>query len=155
MNKILISSIIASALLCSTLAAASPITFTANLTPELAGATGSGSVWLEFDSLAHTLGISADWSGLSGTTTVAHIHCCTAAPGVGTIGVAVTPMTLPGFPSGVSAGSYDIVVDLLATESYTGSFVTNFGGGTVPGAEAALLAGLQSGSANLASGKSC
>ena len=38
----------------------------------------------------------ASFSGLSGTTTVAHIHCCTASPGTGTIGVAVTPVTLPG-----------------------------------------------------------
>jgi hypothetical protein len=147
MKKIGIFSIIVSGLLFSSLAQASPITFTASLAPEAAGATGSGSVWLEFDTDVHTLGINTEWSGLSGTTTVAHIHCCTAVPGIGTIGVAVTPTTLPGFPTGVTSGSYSIEIDLTASASYTGGFVTTFGGGTVTGAEAALLAGLQSGSA--------
>jgi hypothetical protein len=146
MKKIGVIVIIFSALL-SAFAQAGPIVFSASLGPEALGATGSGSVSLEFDTTAHTLGISANWSGLSGTTTVAHIHCCTAAAETGTVGVAVTPGTLPGFPAGVTAGTYDVVIDLLDSLSYTASFVTNFGGGTILGAEAALLAGLQSGRA--------
>jgi hypothetical protein len=87
-----------------------------------------------------------DWTDLVGTTTAAHIHCCTPARNTGVIGVAVTPGTLPGFPLGVTSGSYDtvassIVIDLTNLASYTGSFVTNFGGGTAAGAEAALIAG--------------
>lgn len=147
MKKVGMFSIIASALFFSAFSQAAPITFTSSLAPEVAGATGSGSVWLAFDTEAHTLGINADWSGLSGVTTVAHIHCCTTLPEAGTVGVAVTPITLPGFPTGVSAGTYSTVIDLLLPTSYTGGFVTNFGGGTIAGAEAALLAGLQSGRA--------
>src|SRR5688572_9060286 len=147
MKKIGLFSIILAGALLSAFAQAGPILFTASLAPEAPGATGTGSVSLAFDTTAHTLDISANWSGLSGVTTVAHIHCCTAVPGAGTIGVAVTPMTLPGFPAGVSAGTYNFVVDLTLPTSYTSSFVTNFGGGTIPGAEAALLAGLQSGRA--------
>ncbi len=82
------------------------IPYTATLAPEVMGATGSGFVTVDYDNVANTLLINANWSGLSGVTTVAHIHCCTAAPGTGTVGVAVTPGTLPGFPVGVSAGSY-------------------------------------------------
>ena len=38
------------------------------------------------------------------------------------------------------SGQYSISdIDLTATTSYTGTFVTNFGGGTLAGAEAALL----------------
>jgi hypothetical protein len=59
--------------------------------------------------------------------------------------VAVTPNTLPGFPTGVSAGSYSIVLDLTQTATYTSTFLASPGGGTVGGAEAALIAGLDAG----------
>lgn len=101
---------------------------------------GTGTVVVEYDSLAQTLRILAEWSGLTGPTTVAHIHCCVAPPG--TIGVAVTPGTLPDFPVGVTSGLYDYTIDLTSSASFTASFLTNFGGGTVAGAEAALVAGL-------------
>jgi hypothetical protein len=101
-----------------------------------------GFAFVTYDSLAHTLGISANWSGLLGPTTAAHIHCCTPTPNAGNVGVAVTPGTLPGFPTGVTAGTYDVVIDLTDLASYTAGFVTTFGGGTAAGAEAALVAGL-------------
>lgn len=120
------------------------ITYEASLAPEAAGATGTGFVTLNYDTAVHTLSIDANWSGLSGATTVAHIHCCTAAPG--TAGVAVTPGTLPGFPVGTQAGSHTSpLLDLTASSVYTSGFITNFGGGTVAGAEQALIAGLDSG----------
>lgn len=131
-------------------ALAAPITFNFNLTPEAVGATGSGSGSAILDTALHTLVISASWSGLSGLTTVAHIHCCTANSGTGSIGVAVTPGTLPGFPVGTTSGSYasgPLPTDIAAT--YTAGFLNNFGGGTVAGAEQALLQGLQSGAAYL------
>jgi hypothetical protein len=108
--------------------------------PNASPATGFASV--DYDSLAHTLAISANWTGLLGTTTAAHIHCCTALPNEGAIGVAVTPVTLPGFPAGVTSGTYDVLIDLTDLASYTGGFVTDFGGGTAAGAEAALIDGL-------------
>lgn len=121
-------------------------TFSATLGPEVFGATGTGNVVLGYDNVAHTLAINASFSGLSGATTVAHIHCCTASAGTGTIGVAVTPGTLPGFPSGISSGSYAHTVNLTDPASYTGGFVT-LSGGTAAGAEAALIAGLNAGTA--------
>jgi hypothetical protein len=137
-----------SALLCAALPSqATIISYQSALGPEVFGATGTGFVMVDYDTVAHTLGISSNWSGLSGTTTVAHIHCCTAAPGTGTIGVAVTPGTLPGFPMGFTAGTYDVVIDLTDSASYTAGFITNFGLGTVAGAEAALIAGFNNGTA--------
>lgn len=133
-------------LAAATPAAAAELVFFSPLSPEVAGATGSGTVQVTFDTLAQTLAISSSWSGLSGTTTVAHIHCCTAVPGTGTVGVAVTPGTLPGFPVGVTGGTYATVLDLSLTSTYTGGFLT-FGGGSAAGASAALLAGMQSGRA--------
>jgi hypothetical protein len=117
-----------------------------DLGPEVMGATGTGSVLVDYDTVEHTVLINASWSGLSGITTVAHIHCCVAAPG--TVGVAVTPGTLPGFPVGVSAGDYTSpLIDLDVAGSFTDSFVTDFGGGTIPGAIAAFVAGLGAGTA--------
>lgn len=125
---------------------AAVIRFGADLDPEVVGATGSGTVVVEYDDADHMLRIIAHWSGLSGQTTVAHIHCCVAPPG--TIGVAVTPGTLPGFPVGLSAGDYvSPLIDLDDPSSFTASFLNNFGGGTVAGARAALLAGMFGGTA--------
>jgi hypothetical protein len=131
--------------MCGTISQAATLTFSSVLGPESPGATGSGTVTLTYDTEALTLAVDADWTGLSGATTVAHIHCCTAPPN--TVGVAVTPGTLPGFPVGVTAGSYDITLDLDDPANFTASFVTNFGGGTTDGARAALLSAFASGTA--------
>lgn len=136
------------ALLCVALPSqATIISYQTTLGPEAAGATGTGFVTVDYDTLAHTLDISSNWSGLSGLTTVAHIHCCVAVPGTGTIGVAVTPGTLPGFPVGVTAGSYDALIDLTSSASFTAAFLNNFGSGTEAGAEAALITGFNNGTA--------
>jgi hypothetical protein len=135
-------------MLMSTPVCAAVYVFTTPLSPEAPGATGSGSAQVTLDTTARTLSVMTDWSGLSGLTTVAHIHCCVAAPG--TVGVAVTPGTFPGFPVGVSSGSYSSgALDLSNASTYTASFLTNFGGGTTEGAQAALLTGLQEGTAYL------
>lgn len=130
---------------------ASVITYGAALAPEAALATGSGSVIVEYDPVAQTLKINADWSGLSGTTTVAHIHCCTSQPGTGAVGVAVTPGTLPGFPgppNGVSSGTYvSPALDLTAVSTFNGPFVNNFAGGNLANAESALINGFNDGTA--------
>jgi hypothetical protein len=127
---------------------ASVIRYQSALAPEVAGATGSGFVTVDYDNLAHTLLVSANWTGLSGTTTVAHIHCCTAVPGTGTIGVAVTPGTLPGFPTGLDDGSYtSLLLDLTASPTYTAGFINTFAGGSLGNAEASLIAGFDAGRA--------
>lgn len=125
---------------------AAVIAYKATLGPEALGATGSGVVNLAYDTVTNDLSINASWSGLSGTTSVAHIHCCTASPLTGTVGVAVTPGTLPGFPTGVKSGTYSTTVDLDLAASFTTTFLTA-NGGTTAGATAALLAGLDAGKA--------
>lgn len=128
------------------LSQAAIIPYATPLAPEVTGATGSGFVTVDYDTDANTLLINANWSGLSGTTTVAHIHCCTAAPGTGAVGVAVTPVTLPGFPVGVSAGSYaSPLLDLDDPATFTAAFITNFAGGIAANADDALLAGFNAG----------
>lgn len=129
-------------------AEAATITYTAGLVPEVSGASGSGSVEVTYDSVAGTLLIDANWTGLSSGTTVAHIHCCTPVAGTGTVGVAVTPVTLPGFPTGLTAGSYLSPLLFLDDPAiFTASFITNFGGGNLADGAAALIAAFDQGTA--------
>jgi len=58
--------------------------------------------------------------------------------------VATTTPTFPGFPLGVTPGSYDMTFNLTLATSYNPAFITAHGG-TVAGAEAALEAGLLAG----------
>lgn len=107
---------------------------------------GIGTARVDYDSTARTLRVVVSFSDLTGTTTAAHIHCCTADPFAGTVGVASTTPTFPGFPSGVTSGSYDQIFDLSSDSSYNSSFLTA-SGGTADTAEAALAAGLANGQA--------
>lgn len=128
-------------------AAHAQLGWTATFGPEATGATGSGGALILLNTSTNLLSIKSWWSGLSGNTTVAHIHCCTAVPGAGTIGVAVTPTTLPGFPAGTTSGQYQANIDLNLSGSFTTAFRNNFGGGTQAGAIAALVNGMNAGTA--------
>jgi hypothetical protein len=91
--------------------------------------------------------INLAFSGLLAPTTVAHIHCCTAVPMTGTIGVATPTPTFPGFPAGVTSGAYiNALFDLTMATSFNAAFITA-SGGTPAAAEAALVAGLADGRA--------
>ena len=134
----------AAAVLLAASPAQSAITvFSGTFIPEGGGGrTGTGTLSMQYDNVAHTLAINATFSGLSGTTSTAHIHCCTPTPGTGTGSVALaTGGILPGFPLGVQSGAYLQTIDLTLTSNYGGSFVTA-SGGTAAGAELALINGL-------------
>jgi CHRD domain-containing protein/PEP-CTERM motif-containing protein len=124
-----------------------PITFVANLTganevPPVAS-PGTGFAAVVLDPTAQTLQVNATFSGLTSNTSAAHIHCC--APLGTNAGVATTVPAFPGFPLGVTSGTYSSVVfDLTQPTIYNPAFVT-LEGGTIPLAEAALIAGIQNG----------
>ncbi|WP_158219715.1 CHRD domain-containing protein [Ideonella sp. A 288] len=154
MKHLLAAVATAATLLAAPAAHADLVRYAALLAPEVAGATGSGFVTVDYDTVANTLLIQASWSGLTGVTTVSHIHCCTAVAETATVGVAVTPGTLPGFPGvgsstpGVSEGSYTSpLIDLNLASSFTAAFVNNFAGGVLGNADDALIAGFNSGKA--------
>jgi hypothetical protein len=124
-----------------------PITFVANLTGAnevpLVASPGTGFAAVVLDPTAQTLQVNATFSGLTSNTSAAHIHCC--APLGTNAGVATTVPAFPGFPLGVTSGSYSSVVfDLTQPTIYNPAFVT-LEGGTIPLAEAALIAGIQNG----------
>lgn len=132
---------------CALLLAAAPAHAVAVYSGPLSGAnevppaatTGSGTAIVTVD--GDTMTVNVTWADLNGTTTVAHIHCCTA-PGAN-VGVAVDT---PGFPAIVTAGTYLHVFDLTDSSTYLPGFLTA-AGGTAGSARAALLAGLDAGMA--------
>ncbi len=109
---------------------------------------GSGTATISYDTTAHTLLVDFDFTGLTGATTAAHIHCCVAPPGNASV-ASQTP-SFPGFPTGVTSGNFTSTpaFDLTDTASFNPSFVVA-NGGTAAGAEAALAAGLATGQAYL------
>jgi hypothetical protein len=107
---------------------------------------GIGTALVTVDLDALTMRVETTFSGLTGTTTIAHIHCCVDPPG--NVGVATPTPTFPGFPAGVTFGSYDNTLDLALASSYNAAFVTA-NGDSVDGAMNALLDGLDAGRAYL------
>ena len=133
--------------LSATAASAHIQVFQGSFAAEAQGATGTGTLRLEYDEDGHTLLINATWAGLSGMTTNAHIHCCTASPNAGTAGVALAENSrLPGFENGLTAGTYTRLIDLTLATQYGGGFLTA-SGGTAAAAEARLISNLTSGNA--------
>jgi hypothetical protein len=102
---------------------------------------GSGSARVTIDTLAQTMRVQITFSGLTSGTNGAHIHCCIAQPA--NTGVATTTPVFPGFPLGVTSGTYDNVLDLTSAGSYNGAFVTAQGG--LAQAETALINGISNG----------
>lgn len=126
---------------------AMPIEFVANLRgvneipSNMSPGTGQAMVFL--DPTAETIQVNVTFSGLTSNTTMAHIHCCLTSPeDLVNVGVATTVPAFPGFPLGVTAGTYSsVVLSLMDPGSYNPAFVTARGG--IGPAEAALVAGIE------------
>lgn len=97
------------ALLLSTAAASAATNYTAILTgPNESPANtspGVGGAVVSFDESSHILQVNVAFGSLTGSTTAAHIHCCTSTPGSGTAGVATETPSFAGFPVGVHSGA--------------------------------------------------
>lgn len=106
--------------------------------------TGSGTV--DFNLANHSFSLNTSFGGLFGTTTVAHIHCCTTTQGIAPVATQVPSFV--GFPQGVTSGTYSRTFDTLNAATWNPSFVTA-NGGTLAGAEAALANGLAAGTSYL------
>ena len=127
---------------------ATPYTFTATLNGNNENppvpTSGIGSATVILDPSAHLLFVNVTFSGLTGPTTAAHIHCCTDPPS--NIGVATMTPYFTNFPIGVTSGTYNRVFDTQLSPTFNSSFISS-NGGTPASAEVALLAGLQTGRA--------
>src|SRR5579862_1643911 len=107
---------------------------------------GTGNALVAWNTLTNQMTVNVAFSGLTSGTTASHIHCC--APPPANTGVATTVPTFPGFPLGVTSGTYSRTFDMTSAGSYNPAFVTA-NGGTPASAEAALFAGLVAGQAYL------
>jgi hypothetical protein len=106
--------------------------------------SGIGSAIVTIDDVLNTMRVQVSFADLTGVTTAAHIHCCTATPLTGTVGVATTTPTFSGFPLGVTSGTYDNTLDMTLASSYNPSFITA-NGSTAATAEMALFSGMAQG----------
>lgn len=109
---------------------------------------GTGVATVTIDDVLNTMRVQVTFEGLTSATTASHIHAATPTPFTGTAGVATTTPTFPGFPLGVTSGTYNNLFDLLASGTYNSAFISA-NGGTAASAEAALLAAISSGRAYL------
>lgn len=91
---------------------------------------GTGTTSVTIDDVANTMRVEVLFSGLTGTTTAAHIHAATAVAGSGTAGVATTTPNFPGFALGVTSSSYDATFDMTLASSYNAAYLTANGGTT-------------------------
>ena len=143
-----ITHIVSAVILAGSTLTAAPISyfsFLSGLNENPANASpGTGFAFVTIDTAADTLFVQAEFQGLTGNTTAAHIHCCVAAPG--NVGVATMTPSFSGFPLGVTAGSFSNTYNLTLNGSWNAAFITA-NGGTPAGAEAALAAGLLAGNA--------
>ena len=151
------SGFVCAAILGACVAAAGPATARAQVISYAAPLSGpnesppntspaTGLSFVDFNPTAHTLRIRATFQGLTGTTTASHIHAPTPTPLTGTAGVATVIPAFPGFPLGVTSGSYDNTLNTLTDATYNPAYETA-NGGTAAGAEAALTSALAQGRA--------
>jgi len=127
-------------------ARADQLVFTTTLTGSQevppSGSAGIGSALVTLDTVTNLLTVNVSFAGLGSPTIASHIHCC-APPGTNAMVATVVP-TFPGFPLGVTTGTYLMTFDLTLASTYNPAFIAAHGG-TVSGAMAAFIAGLNSG----------
>ena len=110
--------------------------------PNASPGTGTSALMLDLDLI--TMRVDSAFTSLAGTVTGATIYGPTAIAGTGTAGAMNPAFTASGFPTGVSAGSYDFTFDLTVASGYDPAFIVS-SGGTVSNALNALIASFENG----------
>ncbi|HEU4710058.1 MAG TPA: CHRD domain-containing protein [Pyrinomonadaceae bacterium] len=145
-KRVMFLGLLVTVFMFSAVARADQLAFTATLTGSQevppSGSPGIGSALVTLDTVTNLLTVNVSFAGLVSPTIASHIHCCTP-PGANAL-VATAVPTFPGFPLGVTTGTYLMTFDLTLASTYNPAFITAHGG-TVAGAQAAFIAGLTSG----------
>ena len=141
MKKILLSALLISSLVSAqaaifqyTVNLSGPNEFPVNASP------GVGTGTVTYDNVAHSLQLQVSFSGLLGNVTQTHIHGPTSAPFFQNAGIMVGNTSLPGFPLGVTSGTYSNTLDLTQASIYNATFLSNQG--SVAAAEATVASAL-------------
>lgn len=129
----------AMALAASATLAASPSfaqTFRANEVGALASPPNASPAFgmTELEISGTKMFVDARFRDLLGTTTAAHVHCCTTTAFTGDAAIAVP---FNNFPTGVNASTYNTMIDLSKDASFDPAFLAA-NGGTAAGALSAL-----------------
>ena len=98
---------------------------------------GAGIATIVFDDVAMTMLFSIPFIDLPAGTTVAHLHCCTATPLIGTSPPAIG---FDDFPVGAQSGLYERLYNLADAATYEPAFLSVHG--TVDAARSFLLSGI-------------
>jgi hypothetical protein len=102
---------------------------------------GTGTATVTINDVTDSMHVTANFSGLTAPTIMAHIHCCTMVPLTGTAGVATQVPSFIGFPLNVTSGTFDNTFNMTLASSWNPAFITANGGS--PGsAFDAFLAGM-------------
>lgn len=149
-KTIILVGLVVAVFMWSPAARADQLVFTTTLTGAQevppTGSPGVGSALVTLDTVTNMLTVNVSFAGLVSPTVASHIHCC-AGPGANAL-VATAVPTFPGFPLGVTTGTYLMSFDLTAASTYNPAFITA-NGGTVAAAQAAFITGLTNGLAYL------
>jgi hypothetical protein len=105
---------------------------------------GTGFARVDYDNVAHTMRVQANFTGLLGTTNAAHIHSPIPLVGNPLASVATQTPSFSGFPLGVTSGSMDTTFDLTMASSWNAAYISA-NGGTPAGAEAAFFTEMTAG----------
>jgi hypothetical protein len=97
-----------------------------------------GSSMVTIDIGSSNLMVDMSFRDLVGTTSAAHIHCCTTDAFTGASAVA---MPFTDFPTGVHNGDYTMAIPLYEDKSYDPEFLKAHGG-SAKGAATALVDGI-------------
>ncbi|HET8547210.1 MAG TPA: CHRD domain-containing protein [Bryobacteraceae bacterium] len=140
-------------LLFASICFSAPVTLTGTLSGPAEfppnSSPGTGFTTVTYDAATHFMSVAVTFQGLIAGVTAAHIHCCVSRfAATPTAGVATIVPTFPGFPSGVTSGTYSNPFNMSLAASYNPSFITN-NGGTAASAEAAFSAALLAGNTYL------
>ncbi|MSQ09745.1 MAG: CHRD domain-containing protein [Dehalococcoidia bacterium] len=108
---------------------AAPVVYTAilgNVENPPTGSGGAGKARVTIDIVAHKLRVEAQFTGLTGNTSAAHIHAPAIPPA--NVGVATQTPSFSGFPLGVTAGAMDQTFDTTLASSFSAAFLAANGG---------------------------
>lgn len=142
MKFLLSTAALTASIVLATPAQAATFVFVTNLTnvgEAVPTSTATGNATVTFNDVAGTVAVQLNWAGLANSSPFGHIHCCTAAPGIGNASVLLDFGTLTATATGSFSNVYTPVAatftSLLAGVQAGRAYVNIHTPGTYQGGE--------------------